>query len=139
MKKCSKCGELKFLENFSKRRSSKDGLRCHCRPCVALKNKLWRWGNAKRKLALSWASQLKLRYGLSVEDFNQIRLNQQNKCAICVLEFNKTPCVDHDHLTGEIRGLLCLKCNSAIGFLGDSPLRLLAAAMYIQKALDRRS
>lgn len=80
------------------------------------------------------ASRLKKSYGLAVEDFEQIRLNQQNRCAVCKETFLKTPHVDHDHLTGKIRGLLCSSCNISLGGFKDSPELLRAAAAYLEKA-----
>lgn len=54
-------------------------------------------------------------YGLSIEDFDQLLTKQRNRCALCGSEFAKTlmrkPSVDHDHSTGEVRGLLCGECN----------------------------
>lgn len=54
---------------------------------------------------------------------------QNGLCAIC----HEAPveAVDHNHTTGEVRGLLCHMCNRGIGFLGDSPKRLAAAYKYL--------
>lgn len=62
-------------------------------------------------------AHLKHRYGLSVEEYKRIAARQNWLCAIC--EERKPLCVDHDHETNKIRGLLCRTCNSAIGLLGD--------------------
>jgi hypothetical protein len=61
-------------------------------------------------------------------------LSEQNKCCkICSKEFKRgvNAHVDHDHDTGEVRGLLCLNCNTGIGKLGDSPQRCVNAAIYL--------
>lgn len=79
-------------------------------------------------------SHLKKCYGLSLEDFLQMRKNQKNLCAICKTEFQKAPHVDHCHKTGKIRGLLCGLCNISLGGFKDSPERLRAAANYLDKA-----
>lgn len=42
--------------------------------------------------------------------------------------------VDHDHVTGKVRGLLCRQCNSALGFAGDNPERLERLARYLRTA-----
>ena len=60
-------------------------------------------------------SRLKL-YGITKEEFNKMLEEHLNKCAICGIDMNnlkKSLCIDHDHDTGEIRGLLCVRCNSS--------------------------
>jgi Recombination endonuclease VII len=76
-------------------------------------------------------------YGISLEDYDVMFERQGGACAICK-RTGVTLCVDHCHLTGEVRGLLCIRCNSAIGFCSDDPAVLLAAAEYLQGARDRR-
>jgi hypothetical protein len=79
------------------------------------------------------------RYGLTVEQWQAMVDAQGNLCAIC----NSPPTpgtgpatqrlhVDHDHRTGQNRALLCNNCNRGLGYLGDSPERLRAAADYIE-------
>jgi hypothetical protein len=64
-------------------------------------------------------------------------LRQQNfKCAVCGVDSKKLPrrlSVDHDHNTKAIRGLLCYKCNMAIGLVNESPTILDAMKAYLQK------
>ncbi len=65
------------------------------------------------------AYALMVNYGLTVEAFNEMKLVQENKCLICSKNFDelkKQPHVDHDHLTGEIRGILCGSCNTKLGW-----------------------
>lgn len=81
------------------------------------------------------APHLKRSYGMTIADYNALLLKQGGKCALC-LAVSARPsgghlCVDHDHDTGRIRGLLCVLCNTAIGLLGDDPKRLLEAAKYL--------
>lgn len=82
-------------------------------------------------------SYIKWKYGLSKEEYEAMLSSQTNLCAICKqtgrhIRFDKL-CVDHDHSTGKVRGLLCGKCNSAIGLLADNPELLRAAADYLEK------
>lgn len=82
---------------------------------------------------------LKNKYNLSLDAFNAMRLFQGNACAICKEPFAKTPHVDHDHETGNIRGLLCPMCNSGIGYFKDDPLRLRVAIEYLEKKEKRNN
>lgn len=58
---------------------------------------------------------------------------QNNRCAICLRDKVRLG-VDHDHSTGRVRGLLCHKCNAAIGLLEDSRFRLKSALKYLAGA-----
>ena len=73
-----------------------------------------------------------LRYGLTPEQFKEMVATQGGACAIC----RKVPLeilrVDHDHVTGQVRALLCRKCNTGIGFLGDSVQSVTKALMYLR-------
>lgn len=71
------------------------------------------------------------------DEFQQ-RLDAQNgQCAICSSEIEgKNLHRDHDHQTGEWRGLLCRDCNLAIGLMRDDPDRMVAAAFYVVKNKD---
>jgi hypothetical protein len=87
---------------------------------------------------------LRKRYGMTVEDYDELLLAQGGRCAICGTTeppLLKETCssglsfaVDHDHQTGAVRGLLCGPCNLGIGNLGDEPARLRAAAVYLERA-----
>lgn len=74
-------------------------------------------------------------YGISLEEYNQILSKQGNACAICKLRCStgRNLCVDHDHSSGVVRGLLCLNCNRGIGNMRDDPTLLTRAANYIKK------
>jgi hypothetical protein len=80
-------------------------------------------------------SRLLYQYGLTIEDYNKLLNLQNGLCAICGTENPLPHCnftVDHNHTTGNIRGLLCHKCNKAIGLLQDSHEICLAAAKYLE-------
>jgi polyhydroxyalkanoate synthesis regulator phasin len=73
------------------------------------------------------------KYGITGDKFRKILKRQGAKCPICNRDIAKNPSVDHDHLTGKIRGLICNKCNLAIGNAEDSPTRLRAMADYLER------
>jgi hypothetical protein len=75
------------------------------------------------------------KYGITGEEFRLILEKQGIKCPICNKNITKNPSVDHNHITGKIRGLICNKCNLAIGNAEDSPDRLRAMANYLEKTL----
>jgi dCMP deaminase len=91
--------------------------------------------------------RLKHRYGLTLEDFDRMLDAQGGVCAICKkCDPKKTKSrefanlvVDHDHVTGETRGLLCHNCNRAIGQLEDNPYILQRAAAYLTKYRERNT
>lgn len=82
---------------------------------------------------------LKQTYGLTIEDFDKIFISQDGRCAICgayQIENAKgyeMLCVDHNHSTGTVRGLLCRKCNAGIGQLKDNIHLLENAISYLKK------
>lgn len=81
--------------------------------------------------------ELRIRYGITPEDYDRMLAEQGGGCAICgVTEPGETRryfAVDHEHSdTGPVRGLLCGPCNRAIGLLGDDPDRIEAAAAYLR-------
>lgn len=71
---------------------------------------------------------LKKTFGLTVAAFDAIVAGQGGHCALCPSK-NRL-CVDHDHKTGRIRGVLCTVCNRAIAALGDSEEGLRRALAY---------
>jgi hypothetical protein len=73
---------------------------------------------------------LRTKYGLTQGEFEAMLASQGGLCAICSLPMG-TPKIDHNHDTGEVRGLLCSPCNTGIGHLKDSPEVLFAAYQYV--------
>lgn len=72
-------------------------------------------------------------YEMSMNEYTALLRSQDGKCAICEQPFEeKTPCVDHNHETGEVRALLCNACNTGIGMLQDDPHIVLKALQYLR-------
>ncbi len=78
-------------------------------------------------------------FGITLFDYNEILKKQNNCCYICYKhknEFNKRLAVDHDHKTGEVRGLLCMRCNSSLGGFEDNVDFLKRAIEYLRRSKD---
>jgi hypothetical protein len=83
----------------------------------------------------------KKRYGIDLQEYNKLLISQNNECAICKIDENEIKhgrntyfAVDHCHKTGKVRGLLCYKCNSVLGFVNDSIDNLGNAIKYLENA-----
>ena len=99
-----------------------------------LKAKRKKWAEANPDSVLN--TQLKKRFGITLEQYNLMAEEQEFRCWICRQECGTGHrlSVDHDHLTGQVRGLLCKKCNSGIGFFSDHPALLERALEYLQRS-----
>ena len=78
-------------------------------------------------------AELKIRYGVSLEDYATLLARQFGVCAICLRQLAQRLCVDHCHASGKIRGLICRACNCALGLLRDDANVAIAAAAYLRK------
>ncbi len=83
------------------------------------------------------------RYGMTIREYRTLFHEQQGLCAICEMPetalsnsgFLRPLSIDHDHFTGSVRGLLCNKCNRALGLLGDDLGMAEAVVAYLRTAL----
>lgn len=93
--------------------------------------KKWRYNNKNK----TKNEKLK-KYNLTIEKFNNLLQNQNYKCGVCRKEFENsssiTPCVDHNHKTNTVRGILCRNCNSGIGGLYDNIEYLINALKWLK-------
>ena len=132
---CRQCERHLPPTCFHKRSDTKSGLRSNCKDCVRERNNS-RYHNSDKKAAAkrSRKHSLRILYGISPEQYEQMFKNQQGLCAICQQpEKNKSYLsIDHCHSSQEIRSLLCGNCNSAIGLLQDSSKIIFSAASYLQ-------
>jgi hypothetical protein len=136
-RRCSKCRRRKPSEEFPPNASMRDGLNCYCRECT---NRVAREQSKKPPVRLyrqRYMRSLALKkYGITIEDFDRMVLNQDGKCAICLetLKFGTGGCaVDHDHLTKKIRGLLCRLCNVGVGHFRENENLFLRAIEYLKQ------
>ena len=82
---------------------------------------------AERNKSKIRLSQIKYNYNLTEEEYEAL----PKACEVC--GSTKNLCIDHSHITGKVRGVLCSRCNSALGLLGDSKEVILKLASYIEK------
>jgi len=79
-------------------------------------------------------------YNLTILQYEQMVKDQDNKCALCYEDFStepRKPVVDHDHETGAVRGILHVKCNTAIGMLRDDAQKCRLAAEYLERYIPK--
>ena len=132
-KTCKKCGDIKPINEFYVARKDRLPYRSaynnECKICnrarVALNHDPIRARN----------THLQRKYGITEETYQKMLLEQNNSCRICGTTEHQTRwnnfCVDHDHTTGEVRGLLCKSCNIALGEIGDNVSTLKAMIEYL--------
>ena len=94
---------------------------------------MYAWTRSEQGSISCRNSRLKYRYGITLDEYNEMLKNQNGVCAICKLsEKDKNLAVDHDHITGQVRGLLCRDCNESIGKFKHSFEILRNAASYLE-------
>lgn len=141
---CPKCGELK---------TKKLGKNWVCVPCRAqyMREHYQRRTDRDKILDRSriWVSsnkdrirdaKLRKMYGIGLPEYGEMLASQNGVCAICLKPETtidrwgnvRNLCVDHNHVSGVVRGLLCVSCNMAIGKLGDSQETMRRAASYLE-------
>jgi hypothetical protein len=132
---CRRCGERKPMSAFhwSSNRKYRRRVCSACLVAEAAERRAQRSSEAHRRTR--FASYLRATYGITIETYNALLEDQGGVCAICRCEFaddaRAKAHVDHDHLTGVVRGILCFRCNTAIGKLRDSYTVVARAAEYL--------
>lgn len=147
IKTCTKCLAAKPLGDFSLSRQAKGTrnavYRSDCKQCCSQSTKEWHKRNPGRVEANHRRRHLNA-YGLTRQDYVDLLHKQGGGCAICGTNRGGTRngkvlrmAVDHDHKTGTYRGILCNRCNRAIGLLGDDPTLLRKAINYLMAARSK--
>ena len=137
--KCKNCKEDKKWDQYFVDPSKKNGLSTICLDCF---NKVKEIKDIKRASYLRKLNKIEqdkrtyyLRvYNISSDQYNELFILQEGKCLICGThqsELDRALCVDHDHTTNKIRGLLCGNCNSGLGFFKENINLLLRAINYL--------
>src|SRR5215213_1302910 len=146
MKRCIVCGTTKPLDEFYKATGTVDGHRGDCKVCNLAQKKQWyaenrddviakvkKWQRENRDQHNAYQREyrstrkdqfreghLRRKFGLSQADYEDLLARQGGGCRICGKRPGKISLhVDHDHETGDIRGLLCVGCNNALGQFRD--------------------
>ena len=133
VKRCSKCQEEKSIELFGVKNYNKDGLNHYCKECENNRTKI-RYQDPIQKEKIKYNSILR-NYGLTKEEYLLKLDNQEHKCSICsdVLKNDRKTHVDHCHLTGVVRDILCDKCNKLLGNVKEDVNYLKNLINYIEK------
>lgn len=122
---CAWCETKKPVTEFHRNKNSKDKLSNKCKTCESRYHKQrYQSKKSHRK------SHLKRAYKLTVAQVNIMHKEQDGKCKICLMPSTKLV-VDHDHVTGAARGLLCPACNHGLGRFRDNPRTILNAFTYL--------
>jgi hypothetical protein len=152
-KTCSKCHVEKPIEEFVKTKANRSGYHSWCRECFnayyrgkkpenAAKQRAWRKANPDKQAAYRRKHHLKVNYGMSPEETLELLDRQNGRCAICMkhIEFSGRggAVVDHDHVTGEVRGVLCSRCNSGVGLFEEDCRAMSRAIDYLSHRMHRK-
>lgn len=160
-KRCTKCSETKPISDFYAMKGMRDGFRNDCKACNLAAKKArydadprpdiermqrWveanrdRWNETQRRRrarpevkARERGAYLLRKYGITLEEYDVLFERQGGVCAICgaLPTEGISLHVDHVHETGKIRGLLCFRCNNALGDFGDDAQVLRQAIRYL--------
>jgi hypothetical protein len=141
VKTCPDCSQSKPISEYYKRKralkypDSISGYQTICKPCFKKQRADYVVENKEKCLEAdhkryqnsdktNWrASNYRIKFGISLEDYNRMFDEQEGKCKICKRHqsiLKSRLAVDHNHSTGKIRGLLCRPCNSALGLLKEN-------------------
>jgi len=127
---CSSCMLEKPTSDFFKNSSRSRGYSYQCKTCKgALDKKLY---SASKNKSYKYVE----RYGITVNDYNEMFEKQQGCCAICNTHqsaLKRSLAIDHCHKTDKVRGLLCTSCNVGLGHFKDSLVNLNMAISYLNK------
>lgn len=141
---CTMCNVEKSVDEYWKDRSKKHGLSARCKSCkTALFNEYRKKGGYDKKRY--WKDpqgererHLQRKYGITQTDYDDMFASQGGECAICHKTQDTSFNVDHDHDTGEVRGLLCSNCNRMIGYASDNKETLANAIDYLSSRKSQR-
>ena len=138
----------KTLSQFWKRKCYKDGYSPKCKDCSPKEKEskikwrtnnptastIWARNNPNKVKEQALKSRLKRLYNMTLEEYNTLLISQNYSCKICGKsseEENKALSVDHCHINGKVRGLLCDRCNKFIGAMNDDAALINRCVKYL--------
>lgn len=148
MKTCRTCKSVKQTSEFHRDRARPDGLVGECKSCRTARVRVYQSANSanvidsRRKFvrsdkgkAASRKAYLRKKYNIEVGERDELLAEQGGRCAACrSAEPGRYWCVDHNHATGQVRGILCWHCNVGLGHFRDDVAALRRAADYLIEA-----
>jgi hypothetical protein len=127
-KVCAECGIFKPVQNFHRKRKTQ--YTSFCKSCTSIIGKSWRLGS---------------KFGLTMDEYEEMKRASGGVCEACGDRETKIAkgtladlAIDHDHVTGEIRGLLCNRCNRILGIAKENMEYLQRAADGLRKYLTKK-
>jgi len=145
-RRCKICGQRKPITHFDpgawdrENKNAGPWVRA-CYTCKELHRHVELPGNINLEKLAAKAKDIERTYGISLKDYQTMYISQNGLCAIChhpePVKARMFLAVDHDHKTGKVRGLLCSKCNMALGGFGDSSEILRSAIRYLRESSQR--
>ena len=138
-RQCTRCDVRKPLSHFPKNKSNRLGVASMCKACACEVASAY-WHSDVEKARLKQRKQRILRnYGKSLDWFETTIASQGNCCPCCGVKYvmgangADRAVVDHCHVTGQLRGIICSTCNVALGYAKENALRLRNLACYVEK------
>ena len=138
LKICTYCKKELSISSFSKDKSRYDGLHSTCKDCSSMLRKKYRTSKDGKRVTKN--TNLKKLYGITVDEYESMYESQNGVCLICKQKESlmengllRSLSVDHDHITDEVRGLLCNACNRGLGLFRDNIDALNNAIEYLKQ------
>jgi hypothetical protein len=127
---CETCGGQYDISKMRK------DYRYMCKRCGNKKGNAWQKQNTEASQHHKRRHYYRNTYGITIEEFDALLASQEGTCAICRRKIMDPrgyhPHVDHDHITGKVRGVLCFSCNIGLGGFKDNAEFLRAAIDYLE-------
>ena len=136
-RKCFNCKQTKILNQLSFYRSNIRYWQRECIECTKIRRTKWWKSKAGKRSSAN--TKLKARFGITIEQYEKMIEAVNGKCEICgaTCSFNgHRLAIDHDHKTGQIKGILCKACNVGLGNFQENPVLLKRAIEYLNNLAD---